>query len=329
MNPTIRMALAGWALLAGATPPVHAAEPTGPDEGRVLLLHNERTLEGDIRYLGDRYSIRRSIGETWVPADQVLYLGQDLGDVYQFLRRRANLRDPDERLKLARWCQFRGLREEALAEAGAAVELRPGHAESERLLRSLRNSVALAAAPPPESEPDPGPPPTLEVSPEALSLFTRKVQPILMNTCARCHATGKGGDFKLAFAYEQNRRATQQNLAAVLGQLRRDQPLASPFLTMAVAVHGSSDQAPLKGRTSPPYRVLEDWVRLVAAHLPPEPRPRPAVEPAPLPPLASEPRPLSPVAAEPRPSVPPAAPEPPTVDEFDPAHFNRQMHPGR
>ena len=42
------------------------------------------------------------MGETWVPAKNVLCLCDSLEDAYAFLRSRANPRDADERLRLAR-----------------------------------------------------------------------------------------------------------------------------------------------------------------------------------------------------------------------------------
>src|SRR5262249_15571656 len=83
--------------LSATDPP--AAKPVG----KVLVLENERTLEGDIEQQGTQYRIRRSVGETWVPAEKVLKLCQNREEAYHLLRSRANLTDPDERLRLAQW----------------------------------------------------------------------------------------------------------------------------------------------------------------------------------------------------------------------------------
>src|SRR5262245_55582336 len=100
--------------LATARPAV--ADPGAPPSGKVLLLENGRILEGDIVRDGDRYRIRRSIGETSVPADTVVGLCADRAEAFERLRGRANLGDPDERLRLAKWGHLYGLREQALAE---------------------------------------------------------------------------------------------------------------------------------------------------------------------------------------------------------------------
>src|SRR5437867_4351510 len=112
MNTILRSIL-GASVLAGAFGvALRAAEQsTAPKSGHVLLLENMRVLEGDIERDGDRYRIRRNLGESSVPADKVLKLCADLEEACQYLRGRANLRDVDERLKLARWCQLHGLKE--------------------------------------------------------------------------------------------------------------------------------------------------------------------------------------------------------------------------
>src|SRR5207253_4476132 len=100
-------------------------------------------------------------------------------------------------------------------------------------------------------------------------LFLTRVQPILMNACAHCHATGRGGAFKLTRTYEPamtGRKTTQQNLAAVLAQVNSEQPTASPLLSKAVSLHGKPGemtQSPLKNREVAAYRSLEEWVRLI------------------------------------------------------------------
>ena len=352
MKTKIRIVLWALTLIVLAWRPVQAADSaSSPATGRVLILVNERILEGDIEKVGDRYRIRRIVGETWVPGEQVLCLCRNLEEALVYLRTRANLRDADERMRLARWCQLHGLRAQALEEAIAAVELRPNHPESLHLLRCLQRSAAVPAPaqtsqPADKAEAVSNPAPALDLSSEALGLFTSRVQPILMNTCATCHAAGRGGNFKLARVFEEslaNGRATQQNLAAVLGQINRDRPQASPLLTRAVSVHGDADPPPLKGRQTAAYRILEDWVRMTVADTPVEegpapvaslatPEARPFAEVAPKPePGPATPAPVSTSTLDPKngsaANFNARTPAPGSTDPFDPAIFNRQMHP--
>ena len=107
----------------------------------------------------------------------------------------------------------------------------------------------------------------VELTGEALGQFTARVQPILMNSCAACHTTGRGGPFKLTRTHDLgNQRVTQQNLVSVLATLNPRQPESSPFLTNALSLHGGMTQAPFRNRQAPAYRALEEWVRLTIAN---------------------------------------------------------------
>src|SRR5438105_14240595 len=117
MFTKMRMALCALAVLVPAWMVLRAADGHAPrTAGRVLVLENERVLEGDILRDGDEYRVRRSIGETCVPAETVLCLCANMEEAYRYLHARANRLDPDERLRLARWCHLHGLRAQALAE---------------------------------------------------------------------------------------------------------------------------------------------------------------------------------------------------------------------
>ena len=86
------------------------------------MLDNERTLTGDIEQVGDQYRIKRLVGETWVPVNKALRLCGSLEEAYGYLSSRANLRDPDERIRLAEWCRQHAMKDEALKEVEAAAE---------------------------------------------------------------------------------------------------------------------------------------------------------------------------------------------------------------
>src|SRR4051812_35929241 len=107
--------------LAFGTEPEGQPAAPGKPAGRVLVLDTERTLTGDIERVGDRYRIKRLIGETWIPAAKVLAVCPTLEEAYLFLQRRANLNDPAERLRLSEWCRQHGLPAQALAEMKAAA----------------------------------------------------------------------------------------------------------------------------------------------------------------------------------------------------------------
>src|SRR5262245_15412 len=275
MRTALRLLLCG--LVIGGS--LRAAGPGKAETGKVLVLDNDRTLEGDIERVGDQYRVRRTVGVTWVPADRVAGLCASKEEALAFLRRRTNLNDPDERLRLARWCHLQGLRDQALIEIKVAVELRPDHAESKRLLQYLEQSIRYAeetakTSPPPKKLSTPAhasESPAIDLNAEAVGLFATRVQPILMNACARCHLAEGAGAFQLQRAYFDgmtNRKAMQQNLAAVLTQLNLRQPDFSPLLVKAVSAHGPTGEAPLQGRQAEAFRTLENWVRLTVANNP-------------------------------------------------------------
>jgi hypothetical protein len=315
MSTKMRIALSVFAIAAPMWIALRAEEPQAArSTGKVLVLDNERTLEGDVERVGDQYRVRRPVGELLVRAENTLRLCETREEAYVFLRARSNLRDPDEHLRLARWCHLQGLHRQALEEAAAAVALRPEHAESRRLLNSLQHVTPANSSTQPvkgsEEEERTSDPQLPELSTESLSLFVSRVQPILMNACASCHATGRGGSFRFTRTYETgtSRKTTQRNLAAVLAQLNKERPNASPLLTKAVSVHGKHGemvQSPLKNREAAAYRSLEEWVR-VTLEVNSQPRDKLA------PPITE--RAAATATAEP-------------TDPFDPSIFNRQMHP--
>ncbi len=363
MRTPFRLLLCGL-VVVGA---LRAAAADKPEAGKVLILDNDRTLEGDIERVGDRYRLRRSLGVTWVPAERVAGLCGSKEEALAFLRRRSNLDDPDERLRLARWCHLQGLREQALVEVKAAVELRPDHAESKRLLQYLEQSARYAeeaVKPPPEpARPRPlAEAPAIDLSAEAVGLFATRVQPILMNACARCHLAEGAGAFQLERTSSDgvvNRKAMQHILPAVVAQLNLRQLEASPLLIKAVSAHGPTGEAPLRGRQTEAFRTLENWVRLTVANNPrlaeqsspgpdaqrpaaeklsaPTPKPSPAPRATALatrpPParaeVSSSPTPVQSATSPPITASPTPTPPTPTEaeSEFDPDLFNRQMHP--
>ncbi|MFL5242494.1 MAG: hypothetical protein ACJ8FY_10335 [Gemmataceae bacterium] len=339
-------AIPGWAAL-------HADDRGGdPTTGHVLILESERTLEGDVERVGDHYCVKRaSGGKTTVPSDKVLHLAADMPDAYRFLRSQANLSDPDERLRLAQWCHYRGLKEEALAEVKAAVTLRPNHEQSQRLFDYLTKAKASDVKPSARenknAEPQAELPSNIEVTAESLTLFSTRVQPILMNACAQCHAGDKAGKFRLARAFEPGNlghKTLKENLTAVLSQVNLERPNTSPFLLKSISVHGAMSQPPLNNRQKAAYKTLEEWVNLTLANNPQLRQPpleTAVANAAPKEPFAAsgskngkpdgekpvEPRVIAPVME--KAGTAPAAGSAPSGpgDPFDPAIFNKQVHP--
>jgi len=266
MRKIIVLSLIGGVVLATLTGvmaqnPVENSPANGiPTKGRVVILDNERTLTGEVERVGELYRIKRLVGEMSVPATSVVMVCNTLEEAYHFLRRRANLNDASERLRLVEWCRQHGLREQALAEARAAATLRPKEERIARLVRFLEQSPATpkTVSPPP---PDP-PVPHIDVTSESMGIFSSRIQPILQNTCISCHAGNRGGSFQLTRVYGPgNRKALERNLATVLSHVNPNHPAASRLLQKAISIHGPGmAQAPIKNRQAAAYQTLEQWV---------------------------------------------------------------------
>jgi hypothetical protein len=325
MNTLLLSALSAVALLPAAPPaapvPVRSVEDQ-PLTGTILVLANERTVEGDIERIAGRYRIRRPVGETWIDGRQVLRLCAGPAEVYAFLGARLKAGDLDGRVRLAEWCLEHGLKQQALAEAKAVVAANKNHLDGRGLLKKLEldgvSPAPLASAP---TLPAPPPSPDLDLTAEALNQFGTRVQPILMNACAGCHNEARGTAFRLKRTYEigvGNRTTTHQNVAAVLAYVNIAQPQASPFLAKAIGVHwwkktpdglvlaaGDPSSPPFQNRNAAAYRAIEDWVKLTLATspqladlqivAPPVPVPAPgAVEPRAVPVTAVKSDPVGP-----------------------------------
>ena len=347
MKTPIRIVLCALILAASLRPTLAADDATTPPPkvtGHVLIRLNESTTEGDIELVGGQYRVRRPVGVLYIEPGEVLKLCQNREEAYIFLRQRANLRDPDERLRLAHWCHKNGLRQQELDEVAAAVALRPDNAETVHLLHNLQRMLAIAADAKAPAKP------TLEaeaamipasVNSDSLSLFVTKVQPILMNRCATCHGSGRGGAFILTRVFENagpSRRVTLQNLAAVVAQVSSDRPILSPLLVKSVSVHGDMAQPALKGIESDAYRTLEEWVRITlkagpvlakdgtspaTSARPDDSTPKKSAEKASTPVGSSEG--LGDAREVGNASTPGQLKTP--VDPYDPDIFNRQLHP--
>ena len=102
-----------------------------------------------------------------------------------------------------------------------------------------------------------------------LELFTRKVQPVLVNNCtaSKCHQPGGRQSFQLDRALlrgEANRRTTMQNLSATLALVDRAHPEVSPLLTVPRQTHGGMTGPVFGPRQEQAFKHLADWVALVA-----------------------------------------------------------------
>jgi hypothetical protein len=156
----------------------------------------------------------------------------------------------------------------------------------------------------------------------ALRAFPAKVQPVVMNLCADCHAKpDHPSEFKLTRvpAGYANPEASHRNAKEVAKYVSRDDPSASPLLLKAVTAHGGQRAPAFYNQSHPAYRNLELWAHWVAGTegtLMPEvvPAKKPTGVTAQQPPLSATPAPATVEKSD---------------DPYDPAVFNRATQPGR
>lgn len=244
--------------------------------GTVLLLKSGQVMEGEIDLIGSQLRIRRGSGEVCIAADLAARLCADWDDAYAYMHTLIKDDSANDHVRLARWCNMHHLNEKALDEARIALRLQPDHAGAKQIVtlleRAIRDPVvkaAPAAAPAPPAAADKAAPAILaDVNAETAIAFANKVQPILMNTCASCHATGGGGKFVLERVSEGGQKvATQHNLTAVLNFIDMDRPAISPLLVKAVTPHGAG-APPIKDRGAKPFVAIKTWLDLAIAKNP-------------------------------------------------------------
>lgn len=338
MNAIIR-ALGCVLICAGLA----AAE--SPAASRVVVLDNENLLEGEVTRSDAGYEIRRPVGgDVTLPAKRILAVVADRKAAFAIVAERANRRDADERLRLARWCLGYGLMDEALAEAQAAVRMRDGFTAAEQMLRSLESMAkSKSAAPEPApTRPEPAAKDTvtdvsaIEYNSESYPIFASKVNAILMNACASCHSREEVKAFKLTRL--GGRSGMTKNLMAALAQVNPADPAASPLLVKAATAHGSATEAPFKTKSHPAYRNLEAWARFART---PEGTPAPEETTAAvrMPETRKQTDPFLDKPTAPMPpgsgdsfgqeskSTPPNPVKTQADDEFDPAIFNGEVKP--
>ena len=166
----------------------------------------------------------------------------------------------------------------------------------------------------PAAKPAPG-----DFNSVAAKAFPTKVQPVLTNLCATCHARPDyAGTFKLkavppGFA---DADAARLNAIAALVHIDRASPSASDFLAKCVTAHGGQKLPACRDRAHPAYATLELWAHgMTLAEGTPIPTTVPRVKPSQPPAVLVAAKVTPPPAGK---MLTPAGP----TDPFDPREFN-------
>jgi hypothetical protein len=284
------------ALFESAMPPSDGDAVVKPQEvaEQVVVLRDGEILCGRVTLRNERYVIARAMGETFIPVSNVMLVASSLEAAYQVRRERIFHARAEDHLVLAEWC----LRHEIFAHAhreladARALDARNEklpmlerrlQLASERAEKGMRTKPAVVAAGAvrPAEETASGVELAQFVAPAAddaisklppgaVERFTRRVQPVLVNSCttAGCHDAGGKAQFQLDRALLHglsNRRTTMSNLSATLALVDRKNPQQSPLLTVPRETHGGMESPVFGPRQEAAYRHLYEWVALVTA----------------------------------------------------------------
>ena len=272
-----------------------AAAAAAPSK-TVHMLSDGRVLKG---FLSERdethYSIRQKFGRFDFPkADLVMSFGS-LHDLYRYRLNQFPESDPDEHLKLARWCLKEKMMDEARAELEAVVKYAPKDriaqamiekldADAERVASNrdadvVRTSLDPASAsPPPALDPvaiqaakrelGVGDVPVIFDLPPPLAVkraqeFSTIIHPILQNKCASCHNERFNGAFRLIeIRGGRSIRGDELrvNLDATLQLIDPERLEKSDLLTSLLMPHKSLRRSILGGQNDPYYQIISTWV---------------------------------------------------------------------
>jgi hypothetical protein len=246
-------------------------------EQSVVVLGNGGVLHGKVAIRGERYEVTTSHSVVEVPAAQVLLVADSMLDAYQRQRQQLPRDTSEAHLGLAEWCLRYDLLQPAAQELADARRLDP----RDPRVALLERRLAVSRGAKTQAEEHAASKAREDISakdelrklesqvadlpPGVVEKFTRKVQPLLVNSCTTsgCHHPAGEQSFQLDRAVLHglsNRRSTLRNLVATLELVNRDAPQQSDLLTIPRRTHGGM-QRPLFGPRQEAQLVqLADWI---------------------------------------------------------------------
>lgn len=253
---------------------VAQSEAEFPRDG-LLLLKNGRYLEGHIQRDGERYVVQIRESELRIPVSQVALVCKDLLDAYHQQYAMIQPRDIYGHLKLADWCLYHRLADQATEQIHLAEAIDPNDPRLP-LLRRRRSSLAenrQARTSQPEITKPSGPTGkeldtfTAKLPETTVAKFTKEIQPILQNRCATsgCHGIRSEEEFRMIripVGSPPRRRVTQHNLWEAVAQIDKQNLGQSPLLLKALRRHGKPNSKAVAwwSSDSEQYRALSEWV---------------------------------------------------------------------
>src|SRR5262249_7368414 len=109
---------------------------------KYVVLKDDKLLEGSsVSVNGDTVVVRQGSLDRPFHKSQVQFVASSKDEVYKFMLSKVLAADTVARLKVAQWCMFCGMREQALAEAREIQKLQPRNGPATDMVRSLELSL--------------------------------------------------------------------------------------------------------------------------------------------------------------------------------------------
>lgn len=253
-----------------------------------MLLNNGGLFEGTVQRTPDAVIVEGDGTYVRLRTADVAHVAESLVAAYEWKRARRGKGGlvAVDHLELADWAIENHLWEQAARELLDARQLAPTSGRLELLERRLDEAFRVASTRAPQKTPTPsertealnGTPATVPAGtfqrpalPEgALEQFTRRIQPVLLNSCATsgCHGAEPAGGFAFDVAYLRgygDLRSTERNLDRTLGLIDLHNPAASKLLTIAKGPHAGV--TPIGGqRREEMLRRISEWAHKIALY---------------------------------------------------------------
>lgn len=249
---------------------------SSPQAG-LLVLTNGSILKGVVSLEGELYRVMLPKGELMVRATQVDFFSRSLDEAYARRRERSRVNSADSHVELARWCVQNGMLEHAWKEISEARSLDSRHQTLDVLTRQVEQISAIATknvepellqgGNSAQVEPAQKTPLMLahEIPQWARVEFVRRIQPMLIHTCAAggCHNPGSSHKLQLdreALAGIGSPELIQRNLDSVIRTVNFDEPETSLLLARGLATHGTQEQKLSPAFTPRQIAILRAWI---------------------------------------------------------------------
>jgi hypothetical protein len=253
-----------------------------------VLLNNGGLFEGTVQRAPDAVTVEGDGTYIRLRTADVAHVAESLVAAYEW--KRAQMGEGGlvaiDHLELADWAIENHLWEQAARELLDARQLAPTSGRLELLERRLDEAFRVANIGAPQKTPTPSERTealngTPAAAPDddfqrpalphgALEQFTRRIQPVLLNSCATsgCHGAEPAGGFAFDVASLRgygDLRSTERNLDRTLELIDLPNPAASKLLTIAKGPHAGV--TPIGGqRREEMLQRISEWAHKIALH---------------------------------------------------------------